>query len=115
MRKVDTLKKNYEFSDVLKKGRYIKKKFITLYLNKNNLNKNVIGIAVNTKICNAVKRNKVKRIIREAYYLEKNNLKQGYNMVFLWNKKEPVDNIRFHIVHEELVEIFKEAGIIEKN
>ena len=114
MKKVYTLKKNYEFKNVLNKGKYFVKKYIIVYIDKNNLNRNVIGIAVNTKICNAVKRNKIKRVIREAYYKEQKTLKQGYNIVFLWNKKEPVENINFHKIHEEIKDIFKEAELIEK-
>ncbi len=114
MKKVYTLKKNYEFKNVLNKGKYFVRKYIIVYIDKNNLNKNVIGIAVNTRICNAVKRNKIKRVIREAYYKEQKTLKQGYNIVFLWNKKEPVENINFHKIHKEIKDIFKEAELIEK-
>lgn len=114
MKKVYTLKKNYEYKNVLNKGKYFVKKYIIVYIDKNNLNRNVIGIAVNTKICNAVKRNKIKRVIREAYYKEQKTLKQGYNIVFLWNKKEPVENINFHKIHKEIKDIFKEAELIEK-
>ena len=114
MKKVYTLKKNYEFKNVLNKGKYFVRKYIIVYIDKNNLNRNVIGIAVNTKICNAVKRNKIKRVIREAYYKEQKTLKQGYNIVFLWNKKEPVENINFHKIHKEIKDIFKEAELIEK-
>ena len=39
----------------------------------------------------------------------------GYNIVFLWNKKEPIENICFQEVHKEIVEIFKEADLFEKN
>ena len=42
-------------------------------------------------------------------------IKQGYNIVFLWNKKEPIENISFQEVHKEIVEIFKEADLFEKN
>lgn len=114
MRKIHTLKKNYEFKNVLKNGKYFIKKHVIVYINKNEINKNVIGIAINTKLCNAVKRNKIKRIIRESFYKEKQSLKQGYNIVFLWNKKEPVDNIDFYTIHKEIEEVFKEAEIIEK-
>lgn len=115
MKKVSTLKKNYEFKNVLKKGKYFVKKHIIVYINKNNLNKNFIGIAVNTKLCNAVKRNKIKRLIRESFYLEQKKMDKGYNIVFLWNKKEPVENLDFNIIHREIAKIFEEAGIIEKD
>lgn len=115
MRKIHTLKKNYEFKNVLKNGKYFIKDHVIVYINKNKINENVIGIAVNTKICNAVKRNKIKRIIRESFYKEKQNLKQGYNIVFLWNKRASVNNIDFYTIHSEIAEIFKEARIIEKD
>lgn len=114
MRKVNTLKKNYEFKNVLNNGKYFVKRHVIVYINKNNSKNNFIGIAINTKICNAVKRNNLKRLIREAYYKEQDKLKQGYNIVFLWNKKQPVENAEFHIIHNEIVEIFKDAAIIER-
>ena len=77
MRKIDTLKKNYEFSNVLKKGEYFVKKHVTVYIEKNKINKNVIGIAVNTKTFGAVRRNYIKRLIREAFYKERENLKKA--------------------------------------
>ena len=115
MKKINTLKKNYEYSNVIKKGKYYVRKQIIVYITKNNSKKNIIGIAISTKLCNAVKRNKLKRIIRESYYKEMKQLKQGYNIVFLWNKKEPVENANFHEVHKEIKEIFKEAELFEKN
>ncbi|MGN1327748.1 MAG: ribonuclease P protein component [Clostridia bacterium] len=115
MKKVYTLKKNYEFKNVLKKGKYYVKKHVIAYINKNNKNKNVIGIAVNTKLCNAVKRNHIKRIIREAYYREAPKLEVGYDIVFLWNKKTSVQDLKFHEIHYEISQIFEEAELIEKN
>ena len=115
MKKVYTLKKNYEFKNVLKNGKYYVKKHVIVYINKNNKNKNVIGIAINTKLCNAVKRNYIKRIIREAYYKEQRKLKLGFDIVFLWNKKTPIQDLKFYEIHEEISQIFKEAGLIEKN
>lgn len=115
MRKINTLKKNYEFKNVIKKGQYFVRKHLIIYLTKNNQNKNIIGIAINTRICNAVKRNKIKRIIRESFYKEEKFLVKGYNIVFLWNKKEPVENVNFQIVNREMKEIFKEAGLFEEN
>ena len=110
MRKIDTLKKNYEFKNVLTKGKFYKGNYITIYITKNNKDKNIIGIAISKKIGKAVKRNRLKRIIRESYYLEKNNLNKGYNIVFLWNKKEFID-LKSNVIHEDINNLLKKAGI----
>ena len=36
MRKIDTLKKNYEFKNVLNKGKFYRGNYITIYITKNN-------------------------------------------------------------------------------
>ena len=44
----------------------------------NNQDKNIIGIAINTKLCNAVKRNRIKRLIRENYKNFEERIKTRY-------------------------------------
>ena len=112
MRKIKTLKKNYEFQNVLSKGKFYIGKQITIYISKNKLNENRIGIAISTKVCNAVKRNRIKRLIRENYRLIKNNLKQGNNIVFLWNKKDIVENASFNIIKNDMDILLKKAGLL---
>lgn len=114
MRKIKTLKKNYEFKNVLSKGKFYIGKQITIYITKNKKNDNIIGIAISTKTCNAVKRNRIKRLIRENYRLIKNNLNLGYNIVFLWNKKERVENADFHMIQKDMNYLLDKAEIIKK-
>ena len=49
MRKIKTLKKNYEFKNVLSKGKFYIGKQISIYVLKNNKKINVIGVAVGIK------------------------------------------------------------------
>ena len=60
----------------------------------------------------AVKRNRIKRLIRESYRLQKNNLLQGYNIVFLWNKKR-IEDCKCEEVQEDMKNLFKKAGILK--
>lgn len=114
MRKIDTLKKNYEFKYVLNKGKFIKGKYLTIYLKENNKQKNIIGIAVNTKFGKAVHRNSAKRLIRENYRLIKDKLIQGYNMVFLLNKNVNINEINFFEIKNDMNLIFQKANIFIK-
>lgn len=112
MRKIKTIKKNYEFQNVLTKGKFYIGKQITIYITENNKQFNQFGIAISKKTCNAVKRNMIKRKIRENYRLIKDELKLGYNIVFLWNKKNSVEQVDFHIIKEDMNSIFSKAGLL---
>lgn len=114
MRKINTLKKNYEFKYVLSKGKYYRRKYLTIYIKKNNLNKNIIGIAINTKLGKAVKRNNAKRLIRENFRLLKDKLITGNSIVFLWNKNMELEKADFFSIKNEMVSIFQEAGLLNK-
>ena len=113
LRKIKTLKKNYEFKNVMSKGKFFVGNQITIYITKNNQNDNIIGIAISSKTCNAVRRNRIKRLIRENYKLIKNDLETGNNIVFLWNKKDEVQNASFEIIKKDMYNILKKAKILK--
>lgn len=113
MSKIETLKKNYEFNNVLKRGKYCIGNQIIVYITENKLNKNIIGIAINTKLCHAVGRNRLKRLIRESYRVILPDLKTGYNIVFLWNKKVEPKEADFKIIKNDMIDIFKKTQIFK--
>ena len=115
MRKIKTLKKNYEFKNVLSRGKFYIGRQISIYILENNKKYNVIGIAVSAKQCGAVLRNKIKRLIRENYRLIKTNLRQGYDIVFLWNKKVQPENAEYHVIENDTVRLLKKSELIEES
>lgn len=114
MRKINTIKKNYEFKYVLSKGQFYHGKYLTIYVKKNNLNKNLIGIAINTKLGKAVKRNHIKRLIRENYRLIKDELITGNSFVFLWNKNISLEEGNFFNIKKDMINSFLKAELFKK-
>lgn len=112
MKKILTLKKNYEFRYILNKGKVYYGNQIIVYINKNKSNNNILGIAINTKLGKAVIRNRVKRLIRENYQIINNHLNQGYNIVFLWNKKTNIKQADYFEIKKDMQNIFKKAKML---
>ena len=115
MKKTETLKKNYEFRNVLSKGKYYSGKYIECFIQKNNQeNVNFLGIAVGVKIAKAVKRNHIKRLIRENYRNYENILLTGFRIVILWKKKADPQQATFENIKKDLKFIFDKAKLIEE-
>ncbi len=109
-----TLKKNYEFKRILNKGQYYRGKTIDVYLRKNRKPYNYIGVAVGVKAQKAVKRNKIKRLIRENYRLLTPLLEQGYDIVFLWKKTNSFRQATFFNVKQDMITVFQKAKLFKE-
>ena len=114
MKKTRMLKKNYEFKNVLSKGTYYSGKYIEAFVKKNNEKRNMLGIAISVKIAKAVKRNLIKRLIRENYTLLENSIKPGYTIIFLWKKKANIEEAKFINIKSDMEKIFDKANILEE-
>ena len=112
MKHTKMLKKNYEYRNVLNRGKPYFGKYIVVFIKKNNQHKNFLGIAISSKLGKAVKRNYVKRIIRENYKNVEEKIKIGYDMVFLWKKQNDIRQACYEFVEKDIQKIFKEAKMI---
>lgn len=111
MKKTKMLKKNYEFKNVLSKGKYYSGKNIEAFIKDNNKNYNFLGLAISVKIGKAVRRNKIKRLIRENYKFLELEIETGKSIVFLWKKNIDVKNATFENIKADMNYIFDKAKI----
>lgn len=107
MRKISTLKKNYEFKNVFTQGKIYREKYLNIFIKKNKNNENRIGIAISVKAANAPTRNKIKRLIRENYYKIKDDINLGYDIVFALKKEANISEINFYNIQEDIFNCLK--------
>ena len=114
MKKIKTLKLNYEFKNVFNRGKYLRAHQVIGYVLNNKFVYNRLGLAISTKLCKAAGRNRIKRVIRAAYldFIREYNLKQGYDIVFIWNKNVSIDNISYFEVINDIKYIFRKFELI---
>lgn len=111
MKKTKMLKKNYEFKNVLSKGKYYSGKNIEAFIKDNNKSCNFLGLAISVKTGKAVTRNKIKRLIRENYKIIEPQIDNGKSIVFLWKKKANIENATFENIKSDLNNIIEKADI----
>ena len=81
MKFTSTLKKNYEFHRLYRKGKSAVTPFLAVYARQGKRPGNRVGFTVSTKLGKAVKRNRVRRRLREIYRLHEGELASGADIV----------------------------------
>ena len=83
MKKTVSLKKNFQFRYIYKKGASCANNQLIIYFIKNNTNQNRLGICVSKKVGNSVVRSRVTRLIKESYRLNEEKILTGYDIVII--------------------------------
>lgn len=78
-----TIKLNREFVYAYKRSKKVVTPVLVMHYYRNRTDETKFGITVSKAVGKANVRNRAKRLIREAFYLEKNNIINGYNLVFV--------------------------------
>lgn len=83
------------FAHVLKTGLRAKSPYLVLYLLPNHLPRTRLGISVGRPVGIAVKRNRIKRLVREAFRLRRADLPVGYDLVVVVRPHAPLELGRY--------------------
>ena len=107
--KILALSKNNEFKTLLKKKK-ISNKYVTIYfgyLENKKINKLNISFVTKKKIGNAVKRNKIKRRLRNIINQAVKEISIKFDFSYLVIAKSTMLNNEFKIIKETLFQEFK--------
>lgn len=83
MKKTVSLKENHEFRRLYHRGVSTAGKHVVIYCRRNKLGYNRLGLTVSAKLACAVKRNRIKRLFREAYRLNEDKFADGIDLVLV--------------------------------
>jgi ribonuclease P protein component len=115
MGKIIKIKKNREFQKIYHKGRYAVSKALVIYMQPNLLNVNRIGITASKKYGKSVKRNRIRRLIRESYHVLQDKIRQGYDFIIVARKADENDVPGFVQILKEMRFILKRLNVLSEN
>ena len=106
-----SLTKNFEFKRLYNKGKSAASKCVAVYCIKNRTEKNRIGITVSTKLGGAVKRNRIRRRLKEIYRINEHSLKTGYDIVLVARMRSRY--AEWNELESSVLYLFKKLGLTE--
>lgn len=77
----ETLRKNSEFKNVYGAKHSYANKYIVMYILKNGTDTKRLGVSVSKKVGNSIVRHRLARLIREAFRLNAEYVKSGFDIV----------------------------------
>ena len=109
LKKVNRLKKRYQFNYVYKTGEHFSGKAVTLYVTPSKTKYVKVGFAVTKKIGHAIKRNLFRRRLREIMRKQLPNLKQNYNIIVV--ARDQIVQYEFGFIEREVINLLTKANL----
>ena len=103
----ERLKRARDFDLIFSAGRAVADRWLVVHGRPNGLAYNRLGFAVGKKHGGAVARNRLKRVLREAYRIQKPDLPQGYDLVVVPRKGCPDD---VEVLTESMASLLKQVS-----
>jgi len=103
------LRSKDRFQQVRRQGRSYKHPLVILVALPNDLAYSRFGFTASKRIGNAVKRNRARRLMREAVRLRLDDIKPGWDLVFIARK--PIVDATFHEVRAACDQLLDQANL----
>ena len=112
MLKKDILRRKDDFSSIYKRGKSIGERYIVLFYKKNGLSYNRIAFLASKKVGNSVERNRARRLMKENYRLLKNNIKSGYDLIFI--ARNTINDKKAQDVNKSMVNALLKSKLMDR-
>lgn len=109
----ESLKKNRDFQKVYKRGRSYANRLLVMYVMKNGLEGNRLGISVSKKVGNSVVRHHITRLLRESYRLHEEMFNSGLDIVVI--ARAAAKNASYHEINSALLHLGNLHHIIRRD
>ena len=97
----ERLRKDSDFRRVYKHGKSFANRYLVMYIMRNNLEYNRVGISVSKKVGKSIVRNTVKRRIRESFRLDVDQkIKSGYDIVFI--ARVAISDVQYNEINKSM-------------
>lgn len=106
-----SLKENHMFRRLYAKGKNAATPYLALYVRKNGRSYNRLGLTVGAKLGKAVRRNRVRRRIRESYRVNEARFLTGYDIVVVARSRAV--EAPFPVLTRSYLDLARKAGILQ--
>ena len=96
--------KSIEYRTIVKGGKSTTTQHFKIFIWPNSVSKRRLGITTSRRVGSAVKRNRIKRLVREFFRLHKSCLPPSSDLLFI--AKPGADRLDYTLLCEELKKVF---------
>ena len=104
------LKKKKDFQAVYSRGKSYANRFLVLYVFRSHGLQRKVGFAAGKKLGNAVRRNRVKRLLRESYRLHQDEIEEGFSLLLVGRKAAL--SVKCQELERAFLALSRKAGIL---
>ena len=107
------IRKQKDFENIYSKGVYYSEGFLAVKFIENKKLFSRFGFIVSKKISKkAVERNRIKRILRESIRLSKNQIKEGYDIIFI--TRNGIESRAYREISNTVEKLLMKSGLLKK-
>lgn len=111
MKRRHRVRTDKRFQEIRRQGRSFVNHLLVLCVLSNDLPYTRFGFTVNSRIGNAVQRNRIKRRLREIMRLQQDSLQPGWDILLI--ARQPIRNADYHEMETACARLLRRAQLLQ--